>query len=246
MLAGNDAISQSTRLGLVMKNTFKSVLAAVALGVFAQAPAHSAVLFSFNGGLSCSTLVSCSISTNGNLSEGSQGYAAIAGFDSSFARGTTIVANLNGMAAHTTVSIDFLLAVIDRWNGLTGGTAPDIFEVKVDGVTVFSAGYDNVDPNDQSPVRGTQLAYNLPLGFNASFNDAAYDMASVAALHDIPHSASDMVVQFLFANSQRIDDASFALENLRISANVAAVPEPTVLALLGLGLAGLAFSRRRA
>jgi hypothetical protein len=228
-----------------MNKSLNSALAAMTLALLAQAPAHSAELFTYNNGLSCSTLQSCFIGTDVNLNEGSQGYAAVPGFDSLFARGTSISASLQGMPAHTTVSIDFLLAVIDSWDGLTGGFSPDIFEVRVDGVTVFSAGYDIFDPNDQSPVRGTQLAYDAPLGFSG-WNDAAYDLASVPALHGIAHSNSDMFVEFLFPNTQGVDDESFALENLRISANTIDVPEPSVLVLLGLGLAGLGFSRRRA
>ena len=203
------------------------------------------MVFTYQNGLSCGTLSSCSISTNGNLAEPSQGYSGVTGFDSNFARGTAITAFLNGLPTHTTIGIDFLLAVIDSWDGLSGDYSPDIFEVKVDGNTVFSAGYDIFDAADQSPVLGTQLAYNVALGFSG-WNDAAYDMASVAALQGIAHSASTMSVQFLFANSQGIDDESFALENLRISVDSASVPEPSIIALFGLALSGFAFARRRA
>lgn len=229
-----------------MKSFLKSVLAAFALMMLAQAPAQSAVVYSFNNSLSCPTLSGgCSISTDSNLLEPSQDYSALAGFDSQFARGTSITAQLSGMPAHTSVSIDFLLAVIDSWDGLGGAAAgPDVFEVKVDGVTVFSAGYDIFNAGDQSAVLGTQLAYNVPLGFSG-WNDAAYDMASVAALHGIAHSAANMTVQFLFANSQGLSDESFAIENLRISVPSNVVPEPSILALLALGLAGIGFSHRR-
>ncbi len=229
-----------------MKTYLKSSLAALAVGLLAHAPAESAVVFTYQNGLSCGTLSFCSIATDGNLSAPSQGYSSVAGFDSEFARGTAITANLNGLPTHTTVGIDFLLAVIDSWDGLTGCCSPDIFEVKVDGTTVFSAGYDIFDAADQSPVRGTQLAYDVALGFSPNYNDAAYDMASVAALQGIAHSASTMTVEFLFANSQGIDDESFALENLRISVNSASVPEPSALALFGLALSGFAFTRRNA
>lgn len=229
-----------------MKSLLKSALAAFALMILAQAPAQSAVVYSFNNALSCSALSGgCSIATDSNLLEPSQGYSSLAGFDSQFARGTSITAQLWGMPTHTSVSIDFLLAVIDSWDGLTGAAAgPDVFEVKVDGVTVFSAGYDIFNAGDQSPILGTQLAYNVQLGFSG-WNDAAYDMASVAALHGIAHSAANMTVQFLFANSQGLSDESFAIENLRISVPSNGVPEPSILALLALGLAGIGFSRRR-
>lgn len=229
-----------------MKTYLKSSLAALAVGLLAHAPAESAVVFTYQNGLSCGTLSICSIGTNGNLSESSQVYSTVAGFDSQFARGTAITVSLNGLPTHTTVGIDFLLAVIDSWDGLTGGFSPDIFEVKVDGTTVFSAGYDIFDAADQSPVRGTQLAYNVPLGFSSNWNDAAYDMASVAALQGIAHSASTMSVEFLFANSQGIDDESFAVENLRISVDSVSVPEPSAIALFGLALSGFAFARRKA
>jgi hypothetical protein len=108
-----------TAENITMKTYLKSSLAALAVGLLAHAPAESAVVFTYQNGLSCGTLSLCSIGTDGNLSESSQLYSTVAGFDSQFARGTAITAFLDGLPTHTTVGIDFLLAVIDSWDGLT-------------------------------------------------------------------------------------------------------------------------------
>ena len=70
-------------------------------------------------------------------------------------------------------------------------------------------------------------------------------MSSVAALHGIAHSASSVQIKFLFANSQGLDDESFGVDQLKIHVDGAQVPEPSVLGLLGLGLARLVTARRR-
>jgi hypothetical protein len=227
-----------------MLKSFKLTLAALGLVLLVHAPAFSATLvFSYSGG-SVSCPGGCSLSTDWNLFEPSESYAGVPGFGPRMMRGTWLYVDVYGLPAHTSVSMDFLLAAIDSWDGLTGGYSPDIFDVQVEGTSVFSAGFDIFDYSDQSPVRGTELAWNVPLGFN-SWNDAAYDMSSVAALHGIAHSASSLEVAFLFANSQGLDDESFGIDQLKIYVDGAQVPEPSILGLLGLGLARLAATRRR-
>ncbi|WP_048316980.1 hypothetical protein, partial [Crocosphaera watsonii] len=46
------------------------------------------------------------------------------------------------MPSHTSIDINFLLAIIDSWDGNHPTFGPDFFNVKVDGVSIFSETFD--------------------------------------------------------------------------------------------------------
>jgi VCBS repeat-containing protein len=137
------------------------------------------------------------------------------------------VLTLTNLPAHTRVDLDFLLALIDSWDGNNAGNnnAPDFFNVRVDGATVFSETFDTADSTDQtySPPSGALLVDGENLGFanNNGFQvDSAYDMRLEPRLHDIPHTASTLVVEF-FASGQgwtgtTASTESFAIDNLQV------------------------------
>jgi len=179
-----------------------------------------------------------------------QGYNAF-GFGAGFLRNSSfgdpaapIEVTITNLPAHDSVSLDFLLAVIDSWDSDNGSPAPDYFNVSVDDVPVFQATFANASGGAQyNPPAGGLLIDNGSLGFN-SYVDDAFDLAFEPAVHNIAHTASSVTVRFFASGAgwQGGDDESFAIDNLSIS--VSSVPAPAAGALASLALFAAARRRR--
>ena len=84
-------------------------------------------------------------------SKASTGGYAIYGFDNYFYRSSnSIYLTLTGLAAHDSIDLDFLLAVIDSWDGSNTSVAPDYFNVSIDGNIIYQETFDNFSSSDQS------------------------------------------------------------------------------------------------
>jgi hypothetical protein len=207
-----------------------------------------------------------------------QGYSAL-GFGSRFLRNDTIAntkttLTLVGLPTHSTVSLQFLFAAIDSWDGLAQGhncCAPDEFNVSIgDGATqtpIFHDSFNNmwgfaggvhVGPDTQGYPRNLGNELRNPsagsLGF-VNWPDSAYDLGADPSFTAIPHTSSVLVVEFFTSGAgwQGGDfpafpnDESWAIDNISISIDSTPVPEASTLGLLGLGLGclGVATLRRR-
>lgn len=172
--------------------------------------------------------------------------------------GNTVTLQLNSLPAHNTISLEFLFAAIDSLDG-TGAASPegDFFKIVFDGATLFSESFANAVPSQiQSyvPPAGVELARHVNLGFNGPgsfYTDSAYNLGADPLFANFAHSASSATIEFFIfgPGNQELADESWAMDNLRVSVltngNGNVIPEPGSLALLGLGLSGLALLRRR-
>lgn len=230
-------------------------IAWLALALAAAGGAHAADLYSQD--FETNTL---GVSGAGFL-YGSGGYGAL-GFGNQMFRNwdagnpapSTVVSFSANAAAAATLQFD--LAVIDSWDGnasIPGGCCnTDLFSVKLDGQTVFSADFNNVwsfipgwgGPDTQTfPRDGRQLAgpvADLAGEWNGSLGyDSAYRLT--VALGTLAPGAHTLEFHAGGDGWQAFQDESFAIDNLRVSA----VPEPQAWLLLGLGLAAFGLGRRR-
>ena len=174
--------------------------------------------------------------------EGTQGFvSAVPAFQTLFLRNSTLspivntTLTLNSLPAHNFLSISFLLAIIDQWDGSAPGY-DDRFNVSVDGTTVFSQNYTNFD-GDQ-PYGGTRLSFGCLCGFNAT-SDSSYSLD----LWNIPHTSSTATIDFFASGSTwAADDNSWAIDNVDVDANI---PEPGSAVLMIAGLAAIVLRRRK-
>ena len=147
--------------------------------------------------------------------------------------GSPTTLTLTGLPPHTSVDINFLLAVIDSWDGSEPGEGPgacdnchpDIFTVTVDGNTVFSEAFGFNGPIFDPPP-GVLLDEYVPL-FNPEFDDAAYDMGLYASFDNIPHSAKSLTIEWFASGDgwQGGDDESWAIDNLEVVLEKKVAPE---------------------
>lgn len=132
---------------------------------------------------------------------------------------SAITLSFTGLAAHDSISLGFLLATIDSWDGMgtqtVGGktVGPDYFHVSVDGVEVFKYAFDNYRTGD-STYEWNSSSDSIALiarnngGQNLAGNsDAAsgnsdvydfdylYDLGKDPLLQDIAHTGSTLTIQ---------------------------------------------------
>lgn len=195
---------------------------------------------------------------------GTQGYS-VHGFGNTFLRteegngiGNGIQVSFTDLPVHTSISIDFFLAVIDSWDGV-GNLAhgPDGLSVAVDGAVIFEEVFENSNSGTQTyvPPPGVELARRESLGFAPTgtfFADSAYDMSLDPAFQNIAHTSDTLTVSWFRHSGVEINgsgsvpiDESWAIDNLTISLNATAVPEPSSMVLLSTTAVVSLWRRRR-
>ncbi len=226
-----------------------AVLSALMLVLVCSAAVADTVVFStdFESGLPAQ------VTAPGSVIEGVQGYSALGPvgnqFGGSFLRYTaqailTTQVSLTGLPAHDHLTLSFLLAVIDSWDGT------ELFQVEIDGTQVFSHWFQLATGDASSYVAptGALLSSGVNLGFsNGSYyyRDRAYNMGADPAF-TIPHTASTVTIAFKLnavpgggaSFWQGGGDESWAIDNIRVSVSgqptgVGGTPElPSALTLL--------------
>jgi hypothetical protein len=165
--------------------------------------------------------------------ESVQGYTED-GFDGTFLRNTAsgnpaskTTLTLTDLPEHTSIDLEFLLAIIDSWDGSPPGGCcnPDIFNVFVDGIEIFSESFG-----------GNSATYDLPpigernqKGFNPNYKDVSYNMTNDNRFQNIPHTSNTLTIDF-FASGQGWQagfDESWAIENVAVGLDDGCtIPEP--------------------
>ena len=137
---------------------------------------------------------------------------------------------LTGLAAHTSIDLGFLLAIIDSWDGAgPGGAQPDIFNVTVDGQSIFSSTLTNVNlagygQGFNPTVPGVDLTpgfAEIAFAVFASVGDSAYFMALEPRFRNIPHTGSTVTIRW-FASGVGIEpvvNESWAIDNVQVTLN---------------------------
>ena len=197
------------------------------------------------------------------LLTGVQGYAGLgpAGnvFGGQFLRSATankVTLTLAGLPTHDALSVQFLFAAIDSLDGTGSFPSGDYFRIDIDGVTRFRESFANAtDSQIQSYAApaGVELARKLDLGFGGPggyYRDSAYDLGADPTFQQFAHSGSSVTIEFWMEGEglQSLDDESWAMDNLRVTAFNATtppIPEPSTYALMLGGLTLTAWLARR-
>ena len=137
---------------------------------------------------------------------------------------------LTNLPTHTSLDINFLLAIINSWNGLNAANfGGDFFNVRVDGVLLFRGAFDNVSPT------GVDQGYLAPAGVlltprpftdfgfptTSTTFDSAWNLGLDPLFDSIPHTASTVTID-LFADGPGFEGSiseSFGIDNLEVILN---------------------------
>lgn len=167
----------------------------------------------------------------------------------------TTTLTLNGLSAHSTISIDFLAIMVNSWDGIGGSPGPDRFRLAVNGITIFDEIFATASGSSSyAPTAGVALgcsggAVNY-VGATFLF-DCAFNFAASPIFDSIAHSASTLTIDWTaygpgWQGGGVFGDEALALDNINIYLDgLVAAPAPGALALVGAGLFAFGATRRR-
>lgn len=131
---------------------------------------------------------------------------------------------LTDLPEHDRLRVDFLLALIDSWDGT------ELFEVRVDGQVLFSHSFQLAvgDSSSYDAPSGALLSSGTNLGFSGGSyydRDRAYDLSFEPALRYVVHSSDTATITWSLGatsgsaaqNWQGGSDESWAIDNVRVS-----------------------------
>jgi hypothetical protein len=144
--------------------------------------------------------------------------------------GNAVTLTLTGLPAHMSVELDFLLAIINSWDGWEGApNGHDLFNVEIDGVSVSRNHFSNLWlGNMVNPPPGTAIVFQtndvafagLENGVITHWPDSAYRMT----LRTLPHTASTMTIRWYadgggWQGGPIPTDEFWGIDNLRVRLN---------------------------
>ena len=167
---------------------------------------------------------------------------------------THTVLTLEHLEDHVSIDLNFLLGIIDSWEGFSGGREADYFNVAIDGDIIFHQTFDDyyISNNVYDPPAGTEIPLRAAnLGWGNDFEERAYDLGMDPLFDDIAHSADSLTIEWYASGAgwQGGDNESWGIDNVEVILNrqpatdartIIPNPEPGTLMLIGGGM--LAFS----
>jgi hypothetical protein len=222
--------------------------ALTALGLLACLPASAQVVY-FNDFDSPATVgagVSATFTSPGALIGTVGSFTATYGnIHRSASNTTSVKLTLSGLPAHTALSLSFIGAFLDSWDGTSGAPAPDYLNLTVDGNLIGQYTSGQASGGQYFFGGGTQIAGpGTQFDANQSYSDVVVDFSTAPAL-SFAHSASSITIEWIAAGAgwQGVGDEYFGIDNVKVV--LTPVPEPGTWALMALGLAGLGAAARR-
>lgn len=171
--------------------------------------------------------------------------------------------SLTGLPSHHSVTLSFDIYLLRSWDGEASDFGIDRFGVRANSTLLFRESFSNGHPAGQSycpggippcsPMTGAAERYSLGYAFGDwlpnSGKDAAEIMDAVYRLtFSFPNASDSLVLSFFAEGLQGMSasgylDEAWGLDNVSIILH--ALPEPSALALLSLGLVFFFMATRR-